>query len=376
MNKPEIIAEDVTAAKIQPTAKTKLRYKVWFRSAMMMTPLLVLALIIAYFYGIGGRSVVTENAYVKAVKIQISPQVSGTINRLNVHDNQQVKTGDILLELDAAGYEATTERAAAALDEARGQIRAAKSNYWQREAELKLAQSKLDFANAELGRRQKLAKRKLVSQESLEQYAQDVKTQKLKIQIKQQEITSILSLLGSPEIEVDHHPRVRGMLAALDAAQLNVQYAKIIAPSDGIVTQAPELGEFVRAGMPLLAIVSDAPYWVEANFKETSLTHVRVGQRVELELDIFPGKTWQGNVRSIDPATGAEFSILPSQNATGNWVKVVQRLTLQASIDDPDPDMPLRAGMSVKVRVFTDHRRKLPGILAVPLRWFGADVDG
>jgi membrane fusion protein, multidrug efflux system len=344
------------------------------RAVLLGVPVLVLAFVGLWVYATGGRWMQTENAYIKADKAQISAEISGTITRMNVRDNQRVEVGDVLFSLDTQRYISALDAARAAYDETLGQMMAAKANYRQKLSELETATENLNFAKRELKRRKALAKRKIVAEATLDEYLHDRDVAALKLKTKTQELLVLRALLGDPAADVRDHPRVRGTQAKIELAEEDLNNVIIRAPISGIVGAAPVVGDYVRAGAPIMVIVADQALWIEANFKETALTHMRTGQTANLRIDAYPDAQLRGYVSSIDPATGAEFSLLPAQNASGNWVKVVQRVPVRIAIK-PRANMPaLRAGMSVRVRIDTGHTRALPGLLKAPLRWMGADV--
>jgi membrane fusion protein (multidrug efflux system) len=344
------------------------------RTLLMTIPVLILAFIALWVYATGGRWMQTENAYIKADKAQISAQISANITQLSVRDNQHVQAGDVLFMLDAEPFRLTLDAARAAHDEALGQIMAAKENYKQRLGERGLAVENLAFAERELKRRKELSKRKIVAKATLDEYVHDRDVAASRLRSKTQELSVLRALLGDPNADVHHHPRVRGALAKVQLAEQDLAHATILAPIAGTTGSVPVLGNFVRAGTPAMVVVSDTDMWVEANFKETALTHMRIGQKANLRVDAYPDVEFSGRITSIDPATGSEFSLLPAQNASGNWVKVVQRVPVRVSITPRDNTPILRAGMSVHVRIDTGHHRSLPALLRAPLRWLGADV--
>jgi membrane fusion protein, multidrug efflux system len=344
------------------------------RTLLMGVPVLVLAFVGLWVYATGGRWMQTENAYIKANKAQISAEISGTITRMNVRDNQRVKVGEVLFSLDTQRYISALDAARAAYDETLGQMKSAKANYRQKLSERATATENLNFAKRELKRRKALAKRKIVAEATLDEYLHDRDVAALKLKTKTQELLVLRALLGDPAADVRHHPRVRGTQAKMELAEKDLNNAIVRAPISGIIGAAPVVGDYVRAGAPVMVIVADKALWIEANFKETALTYMQTGQKVNLRIDAYPDVPFHGYVSSIDPATGAEFSLLPAQNASGNWVKVVQRVPVRITIN-PAKNMPvLRAGMSVRVRIDTGHYRALPAVLKAPLRWMGADV--
>ncbi len=354
--------------------RQRLHSPIAMRVVLMGLPILIIAFIALWIYATGGRWMQTENAYVKADKAQVSAEISGTIAKLNVHSNQHVKAGDILFSLDTKRLKAAVDAARAAHDEALGQIMAAKANYQQRLSERETVLENLSFSRRELKRRKELANRKVVSEAMLDEYVHDRDVAATRLQTKAQEIAVLHAMLGDPEASPHDHPRVRGAWARVELAQQDLANAVIRAPIAGTTGTVPVVGDYVRAGIPAMVIVADQGLWIEANFKETALTHMQVGQPARLRVDAYPDRPLSGHVESIDPATGSEFSLLPPQNASGNWVKVVQRVPVRIALDGYKGKPVLRAGMSVKVRIDTGYHRPLPTILRVPLRWLGADV--
>ncbi len=184
------------------------------------------------------------------------------------------------------------------------------------------------------------------------------------------------SLGGGEDLQIDNHPLVRAK-ARVEQAELDLENTKVRAPASGTVVEVPLVaGEQIMAAEPLFAIVTDVEPWVDANFKETELTHVRIGQRAEITLDIYPDHKWEAEVQSISPATGAEFSILPPQNASGNWVKVVQRLPVRLKLIPNPDDPPLRAGMTARVKIDTERERSLSDLLGDMRAWAGVNKAG
>jgi membrane fusion protein, multidrug efflux system len=344
------------------------------RAVLMGVPILVVAFVGLWIYASGGRWMQTENAYIKASKAQISVEISGTITKLNIKENQHVNAGDVLFTLDKRRLKTALEAARAAYNVALGQVMAEKATYRQRLGERDLAKESLAFARRELQRRKALTKRKIVSEATLDEYvhARDVAISE--VQVKQQEIAVLHARLGDPNAPASVHPVVLGEQARVELALEDLRHTEIHAPIAGTVGSVPVLGDYVLAGVPAMVIVADQGLWIEANFKETALTHMHIGQYAKLRMDAYPDAPLKGHVSSIDPATGSEFALLPAQNASGNWVKVVQRVPVRIALDGYQGKPVLRAGMSVKVRIDTGYHRPLPGFLRALLRWLGADV--
>jgi membrane fusion protein (multidrug efflux system) len=311
-----------------------------------------------------GRYVSTENAYVKADIVQVSSEVPGRIIEVRVREHQEVKAGDVLLTVDPEHYAIALAKAEAELDQTRSRVAGFRAELAEAEMELKESRNRIAFFEAQHGRQQQLSDKGVGFAFRAEEAESNLRVARDRVSVIEQKIKRILtSLGGQADKPTEDHALVREMLAQRDRARLELVRTRIIAPVSGRVVNAKLLpGEQIRAATPLFAIVSDAEPWVEANFKETELTHVRPGQKATVILDIYPDVTWQARVTSISPATGAEFALLPPQNASGNWVKVVQRLPVRIRIEANGSDLPLRAGMTATVSVDTERERKLSQI--------------
>lgn len=326
-------------------------------------PLVVLALAV-FFYLTGGRYESTDDAYVKAARVSISSNVSGRVIELAVHDNQAVKRGDLLFKLDEAPFRIAVQEAEAHLASAKLEIDALKSNYLQRQSELASARETVAFQQSELTRYQRLLKSGVASQAQVDSALHALDEARSRIAGIQHESTAVIAQLGGdPRIDPEQHPAVLRAQAALDRARLDLSYTRIVAPSDGVVTRVEQLqvGSFVAASAPVFALVSTDSIWLEANFKEDQLAHMRVGQQATIEVDSYPGVTFTGTIASVSPGTGSQFSALPPENATGNWVKVVQRVPVRIELDERPTDHPLPSGLSAVVEVDTRYQRHLFG---------------
>ncbi len=326
---------------------------------LILGPLAVLA-VAAYLYFSGGRYVSTDDAYVKADKISISADVGARVVEVDVADNQPVHQGDVLFKLDDSSFRIALEHAQANLAAVRLQIDGLKATYRQKQADLKSAQDTAAYRQKEFDRQQQMLAGHVTSQAKFDEAKNNLDVARQQLDADQQQLDNVLaSLAGNPDIETDKHPLVQQAQAQLDQAALDLSHTVVAAPADGIVTKVANLpvGEYLNASAPAFALISTGNVWIEANFKETDLTHMLPGNRATVEVDTYPGKTFTARVESIGAGTGAEFSVLPPQNATGNWVKVVQRIPVRLTIDNPDPARPLRAGMSVDVEVDTGYSR-------------------
>jgi membrane fusion protein (multidrug efflux system) len=312
----------------------------------------------------GGRYISTENAYVKADIVQVSAEVSGRVTEILVKEHALVKVGDPLLKLDPEPFNIALAKAEAELDQARIQAAGLRVQYAEAVAELKEAQNKIAFYDAQYARQNQLKQRGAGYAFRFEEADSNAATARDRVSVLQQKIERILaSLSGNPELPDEQHSQVREKQAMRDRAKLELDRTTVTASVSGIAVNVKLLpGEQVRTATPLFAIVSDTRPWVEANFKETELTYVRPGQTATVVLDIYPDITWDAEVESISPATGAEFALLPPQNASGNWVKVVQRLPVRLRLMARPNEQALRAGMTATVKVDTKRERRITQI--------------
>jgi membrane fusion protein (multidrug efflux system) len=332
---------------------------------MLLGPIVVLVGA-GYWYLTTGRYVSTDDAYVDAARVSISNEVSGRVTEIAVHDNQLVKAGEVLFTLDQRPFRIAVEEAKAQLASTKLQIEAMKATYQQKKADAAANEATLLYQQRELERQQRLLASGTASQAQYDQSNHAYKIAREQLASKEQDVASALaSLGGDPDIPVSQHPMVQHAQAALDRAELNLSYTVVRAPESGIVTKVDQLqvGNWVQgvdtgaAPTALFSLVSTKRIWVTANFKETELTHMRPGQAATVEIDTYPDLSFPARVQSLSPGTGLTFSLLPAENATGNWVKVVQRLPVRLSFDKLDPDHPLAAGLSVTVDVDTEFHR-------------------
>jgi membrane fusion protein (multidrug efflux system) len=315
----------------------------------------------------GGRYVSTENAYVKADIVQVATEVPGRITEVLVKDHSVVKAGDVLLKLDQEPYELALVRAEAELDQTRATVEGMRAQYSELSAELNEADAKIGFFDAQYAREKQLTVKgvgKAFKYEEADSNQLAARDRMTALQHRQKRM--LASLAGDPEIATDNHPMVREKLALRNRAKLEMERTVVRAPVGGVTVNVRLLpGEQVKTATPLFAIVSEARPWVEANFKETELTYVRPGQAATVILDIYPDVQWEAEVESISPATGAEFALLPPQNASGNWVKVVQRLPVRLRlVPNGKAEPPLRAGMTATVKVDTERERHIASIFS------------
>lgn len=331
----------------------------------------------AYWYMTSGQYISTENAYVKSEIIAVSPSIDGRVVDVLVSDNEQVKRGDVLFRLNARPHQIAVDQAEAKLDGVRQEIARRRAEFRQVQAEIEEAQERVAYFTSEFERQQALASRGVATRVSLDEAQFELLSARQAVNtLRQKSQTVLASLGGDPLKAVELHPLYMEAEAELHQAQLKLEFTEILAPHDGIVSQMRlQSGEWVEEGDPVFGIISTEGIWVEANLKETKLTHMREGQPVEVEIDAFPGVVWPATIGSISPATGAEFAVLPPQNASGNWVKVVQRLPVRIEILEFGDRPALRAGMTATITVDTEQDKSFETVWAQYMEKFNGWKD-
>lgn len=322
-------------------------------------PALVLVIGLGIYLS-GGRYISTDNAYVGAQKVLITPDISGKITNVAIREGQHVNPGDELFSLDREPFALALAQVKAKLDTARSDFDKLKSNLKSLNTLAELAEKNVDLKQRDVDRKTKLVSSQAGSQADLDTALAAVITAKLQAEFAvQQRDTTLNQLLGDPDLPLERFPEYAQAKAALDNAQRDFDHTIVRAPMSGTATQVDniQLGRFVAAGTPVLSVIDDQAPWVDANPKETDITYLRIGQKATIDVDSFPDRTFMGTVVAVSPGTGAQFSILPPQNATGNWVKVVQRLPVRIAFDKSEDTKLLRSGMSVNVDVDTGHSR-------------------
>ena len=359
---------------VAPAAAPKRGHRrLWRRILLPLGPLAVV-LVAGYVWFSGGRYVGTENAYVKADRVMVAAEVSGLIADVMVHENQHVDRGQVLFRIDDRRYRIARDEAAAELAAIAGEITSQKAAWRAKAGELALAKTNLDFAQKELDRQSSLLASSTTTRSRYDAARHEVDATRQQMQVIEQEMAGIRArLAGNPDIDVTLHPKYRHLQAALDRAELDLERTVVLAPLSGIASNTPQIGQQVTGigalSSPVMSIVSDEGMWIEANLKETDLTHAQPGQPVTIHVDTYPDHEWRGTVASISQATGSEFSVIPAQNATGNWVKVVQRIAVRIRVDHAEGDPPLRVGMSTTVAIDTGRERPMPAFVRSALGW-------
>ena len=354
-----------------PIRKTRLQRLRW--------PLMSLAAIAVlgggtYFYIKGSRYQSTDDAYAQAATVSISADVGGRVSEVEVRDNELVHRGATLFKLDDAPFRIAVSDAAARLADMRLQIESLKSTYRQRQVELRAARDTQSYAQQQYDRQKRLIASGIASQAQFDQAAHALDAARQQVANVQQQIgVALANLGGDPNIAPERHPLVAQSQAALDRAQLNLSYTVISAPTDGVVAKVEQLqvGDTIAASAPVFVLVSTRDVWIEANFKEVQLARMRPGQAATIEIDRYPGRRFAAEVTSVSPSTGSQFSLLPPENATGNWVKVVQRVPVRLQLADADAGFLLQAGLSANVTVDTHPRDRTLADAAGPTSAMG-----
>ncbi len=338
------------------------------RKILMIGGVALVAIIGSIAWLMGGRYVETDNAYIRAPKLIVSSKVSGTVTEVRVREGQTVKKGDVLFALDPLAFRIAVDNAKAQLAQAALNIESMKQDYLRMKSDMEAQQSQMKLAQATFDRAAALKKTGATTVAAYDQARFALNAAQSQQQSLSEQAKVLLAKLGGrPDMPATEHPSYLQAKAMLDEAQRQLDLTTVAAPFDGIVTQVDHLqpGQFLAAataglsGTGAVALVGSEDLWVEANFKETDLTHVRTGNPATVTIDAFPGTKITGRVESISPASGAEFSIIPAQNASGNWVKVVQRIPVRIAIERKPGTPALRAGMSVGTTIDTGRRRTL-----------------
>lgn len=353
---------------IPPVRRSRRQLVRWV--LLITGPALLLAGI-GWFWLTGGRHVSTDNAYVHTDMMNVATDVDGLVRSIEVGDNQEVRKGQVLFVLDDSIYRSALATAEANLALAATELRALQASYAQSQAQIVKAEADVAFYTKEQRRQRDLVSRRATAQAQLDAADHDLDTATAQLAALQQEEARIAAQLGGhPDAPVEQHPRYLAAVAARDRAAHDLEHTVVRASMDGVTANVPALqpGEYLEAGKAAFALVATGHVWVEANPKETDLTYVRPGQPVTVTVDTYPGHVWEGRVDSLSPASQAQFSLLPAQNTSGNWVKVVQRIPLRVRVEPKPGEPELRAGMSAEIEVDTGHQRQWRDLLG---GWLG-----
>ena len=371
-------AEADPAAPTQATASSRRSRRLSLQRPTRFATIVLIALVGpvtaavtgGYLYLASGRVVSTDNAYVKSDKIVIAADISGRVSEVLVRADEAVGRGAVLFRIDPEPHKLALDQAEAELDQARARVEAMRAEYREAKSELKETEDRVNFFDAQRRRQKRLADKGVGRAFFLEEATANADAAHTRVTMASQKMRRALAQLGGdPDIATEAHPLVREKVATRDRAHIDLEHTVVRAPAAGIVTNFDlHPGEYVGIGTVAFSLVGTEEIWVQANYKETDLTRVAVGQRATVHVDTYPDVEWTGRVVSIGGATGAEFAILPPQNATGNWVKVVQRLPVRIGLDHTPGRPMLRAGMSVVAYVDTEYQRPL---LRWAKSWFG-----
>lgn len=314
-----------------------------------------------WLYLHGGRIVSTEDAYLKADLVSISSELGGRVVAVGAHDNERVSAGQMLFSIDGDNYRIALARSEANLLKVRSNIESLRADYANKLGDIRKAENDYDYFRREQERLQKLAESKSVSTIQVDQATHQATSASKQVDITQQALDVVKAKLVNPSLPTEQHPDYQLAMAEREKALLDLSHVEVHAPRDGVLANfGVKVGEMVNATIPLGTLVNDSKIWVEANLKETDLTYLRLGQHATIHIDAYPDLVWEGTVIALTPGTGSEFSLLPAQNSSGNWVKVVQRLNVKLEMTPLANSPILSPGMSALVEIDTGHQRKLP----------------
>jgi membrane fusion protein, multidrug efflux system len=338
------------------------------RIRWLLFALLPLALIVGgYWYFTGGQVMSTDDAYVNAEKVGVSTDVSGIVQEVAVKDNEHVAAGQVLYRLDPRQFQIALDNAKANLAQIALMIESMKQDYKRMMSDAAAQQAQVDLDQTNYDRAAMLLKSGTATQAVYDQAQYTLQNDKSRLAaLREQSQVQLAKLGGSPDIAVTQHPQYLQAQAQVEEAQRQLDHTVVTAPFSGIVTDVPAIapGKYLAASTTAFFLVDTDHVWIDASPKETELTYVRPGQPVTVTVDIYPDLEWHGVVESVSPAAAQEFALLPAQNTSGNWVKVVQRVPMRVRLDTNDKSLPpLRAGLSVVVDVDTGHARGLPHFL-------------
>ena len=353
----DVLGEEFVSQEAPAPRKARLR-----KPLLLAAPVVVL-LVALYFYVTGGRYESTDNASMQSGLVSVTPSISGPVIAVEVRDNQQVRTGQVMFRIDPAPYQTAVREAEAQLAGARADVAALQANFRQSQSEIQAAEDRMTFAEREARRQKELMAEGISSQAQYDQAVLEARSARQAIAGAQQRAESIrASLSGNVDPPLAAQPAVARAQAALQRAQIDLGHTVVRAAQAGTVAKVSQLqvGDYVSAGRAVFTLVGER-VWVEANFKENQLRYMRLGQPATVRVDAFPDRELRAQLTSFSPGTGNSFALLPAENATGNWVKVVQRLPVEFTLLDVPKDIPLHAGLSAEVTVDTGHQRHIFG---------------
>jgi membrane fusion protein (multidrug efflux system) len=340
----------------------------WARALLLLGVPLVVVATALYFYAQGGRHLETDNAYIKAHIVAVSAEVAGRVVEIAVKDNQPVTQGQLLFRIDPAPFETAVGRARAQLANARTDVETLRAEHRMALADATEAEERIRFLTLQLERQRLLREKGMVREDAYDEARHNLQAARARlVSVQERAARALAGLGGDPKIRAASHPRVQEAQAELDAADLDLARTRVHAPAAGTVSNLRlQPGMNVARGVAAFSLIQAGEPWIEANFKETQLAGVHVGQEARVVADAYPGIEWRAKVSAIAPTTGAEFALLPPQNATGNWIKVVQRVPVLFAIEPAGATAgnrpTLRAGMTVSVSIDTGRSRGLPDL--------------
>ena len=367
------LADEVAAPMLAPALARLKQPKTLRRVLLAAGPVLVLAGAL-FVYATGGRYISTDDAYVHAGKLTVATDVSGIVANVAVTESQKVEKGEVLFTLDQEPFQIALAGAQANLGTVRNQLTTLQATYRQKQAQIDQAKTDVAFYETSFQRQQDLLKRGVASQAAFDQARRDLDSARERVSMTQHDAQATLAQLGgNADAPIEENANYLAAKAQVDKAQRDLRRTTVLAPIPGIVTNvdALQVGEYLPAAQAAFSLVSSADVWIEANPKESDLTYLKPGASATVTIDAYPGRKWQATVSSLSPATGTEFSVLPAQNATGNWVKVVQRVPIRLAVQMPADAPPLRTGMSATVEIDTGHRRALGDLVESAKQFVG-----
>jgi membrane fusion protein (multidrug efflux system) len=358
--------ENPKAAAASRSAAAKAFVRGRLRLILLVVVPCIAALIGLGLYFTGGRYISTDNSYVGAQKVLVTPDVSGRVTRAVVTEGQRVAAGDVLFEIDPEPFRLALTQAQSKLDSVRVEFSKLKSNLQSLGTLVDLAQKNVEIKQRDVERKASLAKSQSGSVAEVDNANAGLVAAQLQAQYAMQQRSDVLNqLLGKPDLPIEQYPPFLQASAVLDQAKRDLDHTVLKAPISGTATQVDNIqpGRFVAAGSPVLSVIDDTRPWVDANPKETDIGYLRPGEKAEITVDAFPDRVFHGTVAAVSPGTGSQFAVLPPQNASGNWVKVVQRVPVRVMFDAGEDVSNLRAGMSANVDIDTGRRRSIGTLL-------------